>query len=101
MSPTFKRMLSVIALATVFGCAAGPHTESAGEFVDDASLTAKVKTAIFNDPNLKVNDISVETFKGEVQLRGFVDSQATADRAVATTRSVPGVKTVLNDLRVR
>jgi hyperosmotically inducible protein len=101
MNRKFKRLLSALAVATAFGCASGPQAESTGEFIDDAAITTKVKAAIFNDPALKVNEISVETYKGEVQLRGFVSSQATIDRAVAAARSVKGVKTVHNDMRIR
>jgi osmotically-inducible protein OsmY len=60
-----------------------------------------VKAAILNEPALKVSEIAVETFKGAVQLNGFVDSQAAATTAVSVTRAVGGVKSVKNDMRVK
>ena len=72
-----------------------------GEYVDDSVITAKVKTAIFNDSALKVNEINVETFKGVVQLSGFVRSQADIDKAVKVARGVAGVKSVKNDMRLK
>ena len=64
-------------------------------------ITAKVKGAIFNDATLKVNDINVETFKGVVQLSGFVRSQADIDKAVQVARGIAGVKSVKNDMRIK
>jgi osmotically-inducible protein OsmY len=65
--------MAVFAAATVFGvvgCQSTPTKESAGEYIDDAALTAKVKASIFNEPTLKSTEINVETFKGTVQLSG-------------------------------
>jgi len=64
-------------------------------------ITAKVKAAIFNDSTLKVNEINVETFKGVVQLRGFVRSQADIDKALQVARGVAGVKSVKDDMRIK
>ena len=72
-----------------------------GEYVDDSVITAKVKAAILNEPTLKVAEINVETFKGNVQLSGFVSSAASADKAIEVTRRVAGVKSVKNDMRVK
>jgi osmotically-inducible protein OsmY len=69
--------------------------------VDDTVLTTKVKAAIFGDPNLKSAEINVETFKGVVQLSGFVTSQAAVNRAVDLARGVSGVKSVKNDMRIK
>lgn len=80
------------------GCAGNHKTASTGEYFDDSVLTAKVKTEIFNDPTLKVFEINVETFKGEVQLSGFVNSAAASARAVEVARSVKGVKSVKNSI---
>ena len=85
----------------VSACAATPKQESAGEYVDDSWITTKVKTAILNEPGLKVSQISVETYKGVVQLSGFVDSAADATRAVQLAQAVKGVSNVKNDTRVR
>ena len=68
---------------------------------DDSVIATKVKAAIFNDPTLKVNEINVETFKGVVQLSGFVRSQADIDPAVTVARGVAGVKSVKNDMRIK
>lgn len=85
----------------LMGCASTPQQEGMGEYVDDVILTTKVKALIFNDNNLKSSEISVETFKGVVQLSGFVSSQAEIDRAVEVARSVSGVTSVKNDMRLK
>jgi osmotically-inducible protein OsmY len=72
-----------------------------GDRRDDSVITTKVKTAIFNDSTLKVNEIKVETFKGVVQLSGFVRSQDDIDKAVQVARGVAGVKSVKNDMRIK
>jgi osmotically-inducible protein OsmY len=94
-------LVVAIVLATVWGCASTATKEGTGEYVDDSVITTKVKTAIFNDASLKVNEINVETFKGTVQLSGFVRSQADIDQAVQVARGVPGVKSVKNDMRIK
>ena len=94
--------LVCITLVTAFlGCASTPTRESTGEYVDDSVITTKVKAAIFNEPSLKVFQINVETFKGEVQLSGSVDSAQIVNRAGEVARSVGGVKSVKNDLIVK
>jgi len=99
------RVLSIlicIGLIAVFvGCASTPKKEGTGEYVDDSAITTKVKAAIFNDPTLKVFQINVETFKGEVQLSGFVDSAKSASKAGEVVRGVGGVKSVKNNLIVK
>jgi osmotically-inducible protein OsmY len=94
--------LVCIVLVTAFlGCASTPTRESSGQYVDDSAITTRVKAAIFDDPSLKVLQINVETFKGEVQLSGFVDSAHNIRRAGEIARSVPGVRSVKNDLIVK
>ncbi|HWT55387.1 MAG TPA: BON domain-containing protein [Rhodocyclaceae bacterium] len=88
-------------LALVVGCASTSKQEGSGEYVDDTVITTKVKTAIFNEPDLKSAEINVETFKGVVQLSGFVSSQAAVNKAVSVARSVNGVKSVRNDMRIK
>jgi osmotically-inducible protein OsmY len=88
-------------LATIVGCAENLPQESAGEYLDDAVITTKVKAAILDQPSLKSSEIKVETFKGTVQLRGSVASQSTIDQAVEVARSVNGVRSVKNDMRLR
>ena len=93
-------VLLAVMLATTMGCAATPTTESTGEYVDDAVITTKVKAAILDQPSLTSSEISVETYKGTVYLRGVVASQATINEAVGVARSVDGVTSVKNDMRV-
>jgi osmotically-inducible protein OsmY len=90
----------VVALAAMTGCAATPTTESTGEYIDDAAVTAKVKAAMLDQPALKTFQIHVETFKGTVRLRGVAASQSTIDKAVEVARGVNGVKSVKNEMRV-
>jgi len=100
-----KRYLSAfflaLTLAATVGCASSPRHEGTGEYFDDSVITAKVKAAIFDDASLKSGEINVETFKGVVQLSGFVSSQASVNKAVEVARAVKGVKTVKNDLMVK
>ena len=93
--------LVALALAGVAGCASTPTKEGTGEYMDDTVITTKVKSAILNEPTLKVAEINVETFKGVVQLSGFVASPAAATKAVEVTRSIGGVKSVKNDIRLK
>ncbi len=88
-------------LAVAFGCSSTPNKESTGEVVDDAAVTAKVKTDILQAPSLKSSEINVETFKGVVQLSGFVGSQAEIDTAAETARKVKGVTEVRNDVKIK
>jgi osmotically-inducible protein OsmY len=100
----FKRvipMLSVLAVAGILGCASTSKSEGTGEYVDDTVITAKVKTAILEQPGLKSSEINVETFKGIVQLSGFVATQDSVNLAMSTARSVKGVSSVKNDMRVK
>jgi osmotically-inducible protein OsmY len=88
-------------LVVVAGCASTPKSEGTGEYVDDTVITTKVKADILNEPTLKSREIKVETFKGIVQLSGFVSSQADIKKAVELARSVKGVKSVKNDMLVK
>ena len=97
----FGVLVLVLVLASAWGCGATARTEGTGEYIDDSVITSKVKAAIFNDPKLKVNEINVETFKGVVQLSGFVRSQADIDQAVKVTGAIAGVKSVKNDMRLK
>jgi osmotically-inducible protein OsmY len=85
----------------IVGCASTPQQESTGQYIDDSAITTKVKAEIFNDPMLKVLQINVESFKGVVQLSGFVDSAQASTKAVEVARSVEGVKSVKNSLIVK
>lgn len=88
-----------LTLLTAAGCASTTNREGTGEYVDDSVITSKVKAEILNEPSLNSAEINVETFKGVVQLSGFVNSKADIDKAVAVTRGVGGVKSVKNDMR--
>lgn len=94
-------LFASIAIVSIFGCASSATQESTGQYVDDSAITAKVKTAIFNEPTLKSKEINVETFKGRVQLSGFVNSQSDINQAVALARTVGGVTSVANDMRLK
>ena len=97
----FSAFLLAVLLVSMLGCASTPQKEGTGEYVDDSVITTKVKAAIFNEPSLKVAEINVETFKGVVQLSGFVRSRADMDKAVEIARGVGGVTSVKNDMRLK
>ena len=97
----FTTLFFALLLASLIGCASTPKQEGTGEYVDDGVITTKVKAAIFNEPTLKSTEINVETFKGVVQLGGFVSSQADINKAAEIARSVKGVKAVKNDMRLK
>lgn len=90
-----------ILLATMLGCGSSPTREGTGEYVDDTVITTKVKAAVFNEPTLKSSETNVETFKGTVQLTGFVSSRADINKAVDLARGIQGVKSVRNDMRLK
>src|SRR5574340_437448 len=94
-------IILAVMLATVLGCASTSKQESTGEYLDDSVITTKVKAAIFNEPSLKSAEINVETFKGQVQLSGFVSTEADIKKAAEVARSVKGVTSVKNDMRVK
>lgn len=102
---TIQRIATAVFTAslalTVVGCSSSPTRESTGEYIDDATITTKVKAAIFNEPTLKSAEINVETFKGTVQLSGFVANPNDAGRAAEVARGVKGVTSVKNDVRVK
>ena len=93
-------VLAMIIVALV-ACASTSKQESTGEYIDDSVITTKVKTLLAADDFLKSFQISVETYKGAVQLSGFVGSQSAVDKAVQITRSVSGVKSVKNSLIIK
>lgn len=100
-SINLRFLLCLLIIASLAGCAGSRRYESTGEYFDDSVLTTKVKASILGDSKLKVMQIDVETFKGIVQLSGFVDSQEAVDRAVQLARTVKGVKQVNNSLIVK
>ncbi len=104
-STSFYRQARVVAeamcAAALLGCASTRTQESTGEYIDDAALTTKVKTALLADKQVSGLAINVETFKGTVQLSGFANSEAEREKAEKLAREVKGVKTVKNDIRVK
>ena len=90
-----------VSLLAVAGCASTPERASTGEYLDDTVITAKVKASLFNEPTLKASEINVETYKGDVQLSGFVADPTDAAKAVEIARGVKGVTSVKNDIRMK
>lgn len=88
-------------LVSLAACAPTPTREGTGEYVDDSLITTKVKAAYAADPLVKATQVNVETFKGTVQLSGFVNSREAADRAAQLARDVKGVKAVKNDIAIK
>jgi hyperosmotically inducible periplasmic protein len=100
-------MMAAVSLTTLTACESTRSTakaqprESVGEYVDDATITTKVKAALAKDPDVKAYQVNVETYKGVVQLSGFVDSEANVRRAAQVAQGVSGVRSVKNDVRVK
>jgi hyperosmotically inducible protein len=97
-------VLAILAAAMLAGgvaCTSTGTRQSAGEYVDDAAVTARVKTALIEESGVKANAINVETYRGVVSLSGFVDSQEMASKAVTAAQKVGGVRSVKNDMRVK
>ena len=101
VSKYFSMFFMVLALFSVVACSSTHKQEGTGEYVDDAVITTKVKAAILQEPTLKVAEINVETFKGGVQLSGFVNSQTDINTAVKVAAAIGGVKSVKNDMRLK
>lgn len=97
----FYAIFLAIALVGMAGCASTAKQEGTGEYVDDSVITAKVKTELLRDPSLKSSEINVETFKGRVQLSGFVSSQEDINRAAEIARNVKGVVSVKNNMQLK
>ncbi|MCS0584415.1 BON domain-containing protein [Massilia pinisoli] len=96
-----QSVLATSLLVSLVACAPTPTREGTGEYVDDSLITSKVKAAFAADPSVKATQVNVETFKGTVQLSGFVDSRESAEKAVEIARNVKGVKSVKNDTVIR
>lgn len=94
-------LFAAVALTALAGCSSTARHESTGQYIDDTAITTSVKAAIFNEPTLKSAEINVETFKGRVQLSGFVSSRANIDRAVQVAQGINGVTSVGNDMRLK
>ncbi len=92
---------AVLMALLLAACGGSPTKESTGEYVDDSVITTKVKSAFIQDKDVKASDIKVETFKGVVQLSGFVASRTELEKASQVASQVPGVKAVRNDIRLK
>ena len=101
LAKSISAVFVAVLLATALGCAPTSTREGTGEYVDDTVITTKVKAAIFAEPSLKVSEINVETFKGTVQLSGFVKYQADMYKAAEVASAVRGVSSVKNDIRLK
>jgi len=104
MNWRYKSILASALAALLFigpGCASTPKHESTGEYVDDSVITMKVKAAIIAEPTLKASEINVETFKGRVQLSGFVHDVDDIAKATEVAQGVDGVKIVVNSLVIK
>jgi osmotically-inducible protein OsmY len=103
----FSRKLSVLLLAAtlgstmMIGCSSTPQQQSTGQAIDDGVVTAKVKAKLIEDPVTKAHQINVETFKGSVQLSGFVETEQARNRALQLAKDTAGVKNVKDALEVR
>lgn len=97
----YSAFVLMLLLCSFIGCASTQHREGTGEYVDNTVITMKVKAALLHEPSLKSAEIHVQTFKGVVQMSGFVTSQADIDTAVKLARSVEGVKSVQNDMKLK
>ena len=94
-------ILSSLLIAALVACAPTRTREGTGEYIDDTVITGKVKAALVADPELKAREINVETFKGTVQLSGFVADPGDIEKAIRLVREVHGVKAVRNDMIVK
>lgn len=94
-------LLATLGLATATGCASSVPASMAERGVDDATVSAGVRAAIDREAALKGSDIQVGTVQGVVQLSGFVSSAEDVATAAAVARTVEGVKSVRNDLRLK
>lgn len=88
-------------LVVMGGCTVASGQKSAGEFVDDSLISTQVKTALIKDDTVRASEINVETYKGEVQLTGYVSSRAAANRAIELAREIKGVTSVRDDMQIR
>jgi osmotically-inducible protein OsmY len=95
------RLVPILFIVAFVACASTAKQSSTGEYVDDSVITAKIKSMLAADDFLKSFQISVETYKGTVQLSGFVNDQKAVDKAVEIARGVKGVESVKNDLVVK
>jgi osmotically-inducible protein OsmY len=94
-------LIGALSLLLMTACASTPSQESTGQYIDDSVITTSVKAAILNEASLKVAEINVETYKGVVQLSGFVRSSENIATAMNVARNVKGVRSVKDDMRLK
>jgi osmotically-inducible protein OsmY len=94
-------LVGLVSTGALVSCAGGQGKESTGEYVDDVATSTKVRAKILQDPDVKISQIKVTTYKGTVQLSGFVDNQQMAQKAAEIAKTIDGVQSVKNDLVVR
>jgi osmotically-inducible protein OsmY len=94
-------LFCAVFVTTACGCASTRTHEGTGEYIDDSVITTKVKTAIFNEPGLKLSEVKVETYKGVVQLSGFVSSRDNIKDAVKVAMAVSGVRAVSDQMQLK
>lgn len=97
----YSSLFLLMLLAVALGCASTKTREGTGEYIDDTAISVKVRTAILNAPSLESTEINVETFKGVVQLSGFVHSHSEIGTAGEVALRIDGVRAVRNDIRVK
>lgn len=97
----FTAGLASLVVVALIACAPTAKREGTGEYIDDSLITGQVKAALVADPDLKATEINVETFKGTVQLSGFVSSPDHIPKAADLARRVEGVKSVKNDIAIK
>jgi osmotically-inducible protein OsmY len=95
------KSLALLTLCLAAACDNKPGTPSTGEYIDDSVITTRLKSAIVNEPTLKATEINVETYKGTVQLSGFVNSSSEMTKAETIARGIGGVSNVKNDIRLK
>ena len=101
MLKTKSGLVAILLATALAACGSSPTRESTGEYIDDAAITTRIKTAFVEDKAVKATNVKVETFKGTVQLSGFAESGNEIDRAVEIAANVPGVRSVRNDIRLK
>jgi hyperosmotically inducible protein len=94
-------LATTVALMLVTACSSTPTRDSTGQYLDDATITTKVKAALLDDASLKSLEFKVDTFKGTVQLSGFVRSRQDASEAIRVAQTVGGVRDVKDDMQVK
>jgi osmotically-inducible protein OsmY len=97
----FSALVLALSLLAASGCASTPKTEGTGEYIDDSVISTKIKAQLFDEPNLRSSQITVESYKGIVMLSGFLTSHTDITKAVEIAQHTTGVKSVRNEMRLR